>query len=221
MRMRAGLLIAALMVATSTTRAWADPSPFVLTADDIQPSPWDGGGVPPNPLNTPNTAPPPASASCAYSDRLTAAAEARGLDPGLLIAVAQTETRCRHLGQRSRKGAIGLMQLMPATARRFGATNPWDIDQNIAAGASYLAWLSERYGGDVRRVVAAYNAGEGAVDAHRGVPPFAETRAYVRRIEASLATAEPVPPIARARVEQPFVLELPAPDGDILSDAIE
>lgn len=84
----------------------------------------------------------------------------------------------------SPKGAVGLMQLMPETAREFGA-DPAVPEQNIDAGAQYLSWLLRRYAGKrdaLRRAIAAYNAGPGAVERYRGVPPYRETRTYVRRV---------------------------------------
>jgi len=85
---------------------------------------------------------------------------------------------------RSPKGAQGLMQLMPATATRFGVENAWDPEDNLAGGMRYLTWLLTYYRGDLTRVLAAYNAGEAAVDRHKGIPPYAETRAYVAQILA-------------------------------------
>jgi soluble lytic murein transglycosylase-like protein len=82
----------------------------------------------------------------------------------------------------SNRNAMGLMQLIPDTARRFGVRNAFDPQQNIRGGLAYLRWLLAYYQGDVKLVAAAYNAGEGAVDRHRGVPPFAETQEYVRRV---------------------------------------
>lgn len=82
----------------------------------------------------------------------------------------------------SPKGARGLMQLMPDTARRYGVTNVFDPSQNIGGGTRHLAGLLQRYRGDMQRVLAAYNAGEEAVERYRGIPPFAETREYVRRV---------------------------------------
>ena len=84
---------------------------------------------------------------------------------------------------KSKRGAVGLMQLMPATARRFGATDRYDPRQNIGAGARYLKSLIDRYGNDIELALAAYNAGEGAVDrCGRCIPPYKETRAYVPRV---------------------------------------
>ncbi len=85
---------------------------------------------------------------------------------------------------RSPKGAQGLMQLMPATATRFGVENAWDPKDNLVGGMRYLGWLLTYYRGDLARVLAAYNAGEAAVDRYGGIPPYAETRAYVAQILA-------------------------------------
>jgi hypothetical protein len=87
----------------------------------------------------------------------------------------------------SYKGARGLMQLMPATAARFGVRNIFDPAQNIEAGTRYMRWLLNRFGGDVGLALAGYNAGEGAVDKYRGVPPYRETQEYVKRISERYA----------------------------------
>jgi soluble lytic murein transglycosylase-like protein len=84
---------------------------------------------------------------------------------------------------RSRAGAQGLMQLMPQTAAELGVGNPFDAEQNIDGGVRYLAGLLQRYDQDVRLATAAYNAGPGAVQQYGGIPPYAETQAYVKRIE--------------------------------------
>ena len=104
-----------------------------------------------------------------------------GVDPFLARAIIQAESAFNYKA-RSRTGALGLMQLMPKTAERFGVLDPFDPRQNITGGTKYLKYLLGYYKGDLNRVIAAYNAGEGAVDKHKGIPPFAETRVYVPRV---------------------------------------
>ena len=104
-----------------------------------------------------------------------------GVDPWLARAIIQAESAFNYKA-RSRTGALGLMQLMPKTAERFGVLDPFDPRQNITGGTKYLKFLMGYFKGDLSRVIAAYNAGEGAVDKHKGIPPFAETRAYVPRV---------------------------------------
>jgi TPR repeat protein len=104
-----------------------------------------------------------------------------GVDPRLALAVITVESNFDHLA-RSQKDARGLMQLIPGTAARFKVRNAFDIRDNVRGGLSYLRWLLAYYRGDVRLTAAAYNAGEGAVDRYRGVPPYAETRDYVQRV---------------------------------------
>ena len=105
----------------------------------------------------------------------------RDLDPRLVQAVVQAESGYNPHAL-SNKGAIGLMQLMPATARELTVEDPWDPDQNVGGGTAYLKRMLDFFSGDVQFAVAAYNAGPNAVLQHAGVPPFAETRAYVRKV---------------------------------------
>ena len=111
------------------------------------------------------------------------------LNPELVLAIIQVESNFNAKAQ-SPKRAQGLMQLIPATARRFGVTDPWDPRQNLRGGMSYLRWLLKHFNGDVRLALAGYNAGEGAVERHGGVPPYSETQGYLRRIAGVLGVAE-------------------------------
>ena len=117
----------------------------------------------------------------AYKQEVAAAATEFGVDPSLLRAVIHAESAFNP-NALSRVGAQGLMQLMPATARRFGVANAFDASQNIRGGVQYLAFLLKRFNGDLSLAAAGYNAGEGAVDKYRGVPPYNETQRYVQRV---------------------------------------
>jgi len=109
------------------------------------------------------------------------AASRHNVDPNLVRAVVKVESNFNPNAV-SRKGAMGLMQLMPGTARQLNLRNPFDAEQNVDAGVRHLKQLLESYGGDVNLTLAAYNAGAGAVARSSGVPHFAETQNYVRRI---------------------------------------
>jgi soluble lytic murein transglycosylase-like protein len=109
------------------------------------------------------------------------AAEKQGLDPRFVHAVIWQESKYK-VEARSHAGAQGLMQLMPATAKRFGCNNANDPVENIAAGTKYLKWLLKRFSGNVELALAGYNAGEGSVDKYNGIPPYNETQNYVKII---------------------------------------
>ncbi|HWU35958.1 MAG TPA: transglycosylase SLT domain-containing protein [Methylovorus sp.] len=103
------------------------------------------------------------------------------VDPKLILSIIAVESNFK-LSARSSKEAMGLMQLIPDTAERFNVRNAYDASQNIRGGIAYMRWLLAYFKGDVRLAVAGYNAGERAVERYRGVPPYAETRAYVKRV---------------------------------------
>ena len=119
----------------------------------------------------------------AFDDLIQQAAQTHGISAGLIKAVMHTESGF-NIYARSPVGAQGLMQLMPATARRFNVSNAYDPQQNIMAGARYLAWLLKRFKGNTHLALAGYNAGEGNVDKYGGIPPFRETQDYVRRVNS-------------------------------------
>jgi soluble lytic murein transglycosylase-like protein len=116
----------------------------------------------------------------AMAEAIERHASDRALDPKLVRAVIQAESGY-NVEALSNKGAMGLMQLMPGTARLMGVADPWDYDQNIAGGTRYLRQLLDRFA-DQDLAVAAYNAGPEAVAKYSGIPPYAETREYVRRV---------------------------------------
>ena len=114
---------------------------------------------------------------------LKKAAQTYNLDYNLLKAVAVTESDLNH-NVRSNKGAIGVMQLMPETARRFGVKNLNSLEENIQGGARYLKFLLKEFGGNAKLALAAYNAGENSIRKYNGVPPFPETLRYLRKVFA-------------------------------------
>jgi soluble lytic murein transglycosylase-like protein len=108
-------------------------------------------------------------------------AEREGVDPRFVHAVIWQESRYV-ADAKSHAGAVGLMQLMPAAAERFGCHDRNDPAENIAAGTKYLSWLLKRFSGNVELALAGYNAGEGSVDKYNGIPPYTETQNYVKII---------------------------------------
>lgn len=131
-----------------------------------------------------------------------------GINPRLVMAVIKAESNFEPTAL-STKNAQGLMQLIPETSVRFNVKKPFDPEQNIRGGLSYLRWLLAYFEGDVVLVAAAYNAGEGAVNRYRGIPPFAETRGYVKRIMSMFKKDEhpydpgvttPSPELSRIRI---------------------
>jgi soluble lytic murein transglycosylase-like protein len=133
----------------------------------------------------------PAIASAPLAETVDRIAQQNQLSPRLVHSVIQVESNYDPNAV-SPKGAQGLMQLIPATARRFGVSNVFDPADNVQGGARYLKYLLELYKGDEALALAAYNAGEGAVSRYGGVPPFPETQSYVAKVRRHLAaTTEP------------------------------
>jgi soluble lytic murein transglycosylase-like protein len=137
------------------------------------------------------------------------AAEDQGIHPSFVHAVIRAESNYNP-GAISPKGAQGLMQLMPQTARRFGVKNSFDPLDNLQGGVRYLRFLLDTYG-DAGLTLAAYNAGEGAVDRYRGVPPYSETREFVRRVnrfygsKREQASVRTTPAAAAKKMEGPQI----------------
>ncbi len=116
-----------------------------------------------------------------YHLEIATASKQHNVDPALVRAMIHAESAFK-ANARSKKGAIGLMQLMPATAKYMGIKRPTQPSQNILGGVKYLSYLLEKFNGNIRLATAAYNAGPNAVKKYRGIPPFAETKAYVERV---------------------------------------
>jgi len=116
-----------------------------------------------------------------YDDYIQRASGRYNLDPDLIRAVIKAESDFK-VSARSNKGAMGLMQLMPDTARLHNISDAYNPSENVEGGARHLRMLLDRYQGDLELSLAAYNAGSAAVEKHRGIPPFPETKEYVRRV---------------------------------------
>lgn len=165
------------------------PAPAPAAASAVLPTPR-----PPARTSAPRPSPKPVSKSLARAVSLAPmvdeVAHANAIDPLLLHAIAYVESR-HDPRALSHAGARGMMQVMPATASRFGVGDAealWHAPTNLQVSAAYLKTLHRRFGGDLQLVLAAYNAGEGAVERHgRRIPPYAETRAYVRKVTAEYA----------------------------------
>jgi soluble lytic murein transglycosylase-like protein len=128
-----------------------------------------------------------AGATTDFEAEINAAATSNGIDPALLKGLVQQESGFDP-NARSGAGAVGLTQLMPGTAAALGVTDPTDPAQSLQGGARYLREQLDRFGGDERLALAAYNAGPGAVSKYGGVPPYAETQGYVNKVLANAAS---------------------------------
>jgi soluble lytic murein transglycosylase-like protein len=178
----AGFLAAGLNAATSRVVISNDDKEITLRRDGKVVS-----RVQMTKASLPVAALPRVRVPAGYATIIDEAAQAHGVDPRLIAAVIRRESAWNP-NALSRVGASGLMQLMPATARELGVTNIFDVRQNIFGGTRYLRSLLDRFNGDLDLTLAAYNAGPGAVKKYKGVPPYAETRAYVRAVRAAYAS---------------------------------
>lgn len=142
-----------------------------IAPDEVPYPQPDGPGAPASPLTLLPGTP--------FGELIALAASRQGIDVRLLQAVIEVESNYQPAA-RSPKGAVGLMQLMPATVRQYSVANPFDPVANVEAGAKHLKSLLNRF--ELALALAAYNAGEAAVEKFRGIPPFHETREYVRRV---------------------------------------
>jgi soluble lytic murein transglycosylase-like protein len=189
------LLLPAL--ANAQIYAWRDSKGTLVLSDkpiDAPTAVYDVAGAPAYRATTPAEAP---VIEDSVDSLVIEHAQRHALRPELVRAVIQVESGFNPRA-RSPKGAMGLMQLMPATARELGVTNAYDPAQNIRGGTAYLRQRRDRYDGDERLALAAYTAGAGAVDRYgRNVPPYQETRDYVRRIGLKAGTAAAGPSVPR------------------------
>ena len=184
----AGLLLAAAKPAHAQIASYVDANGKRVFINGDSPGHHSGGTI-----SSPATRPAAVRAVTSLSNRknepgerdldriIVEAAARHQVDPALVKAVINTESGGNPVAV-SRKGAMGLMQLVPGTAERFGVGNPFDPAQNVEGGTTYLKALLDRYNGDLSKSLAAYNAGERAVDVIGGVPWFPETRRYVRKV---------------------------------------
>jgi soluble lytic murein transglycosylase-like protein len=171
---------------TSATSISSDPSASALAASASQAATASGSstGAPSVQLTSAVATSASKPAPPELDSMVLKTAQRHHVDPNLVRAVISTESNWNAAAV-SRRGAQGLMQLIPETAHTLGVGNPFDPAQNVDAGTRYLGMLLERYNGDLTKTLAAYNAGPGAVDRFGGVPNFRETRDYVRKVTST------------------------------------
>lgn len=187
--------LATAVPAQAQLYSWRDATGNLVVSD----KPRDAGEGPVTtyavaPSSTFRTTTPLTEAQSRYDALIQQYANQHGVSPDLVRAVIQAESGFNPRAI-SRKGAMGLMQLMPATARDLGVNNPFHPEQNIRGGTRYLAMLLARYNQDVHLALAAYNAGPGSVERYGAVPPYRETQNYVKKITGSTKAAAPNPTI--------------------------
>jgi soluble lytic murein transglycosylase-like protein len=173
---------------------WRDANGTIVLSDRRIDAPTDVHEVVGAPAFRTTTTPAAPSVTLArYEPLVIENASRHAIRPELVRAVIQVESGFNPLA-RSPKGAMGLMQLMPQTARELGVDDPYDPAQNIRGGTTYLRQLLNRYDGDEQLALAAYNAGAGAVDRYgRAIPPYRETRDYVKKVASKAAGSSPAP----------------------------
>jgi soluble lytic murein transglycosylase-like protein len=177
-------LVTAMLVpapASAQIYAWRDANGTLVLSDRELNTPTKIYEVPGAPAYRTTTAADRVESAPRFDDLVLAHAQRHSLRPELVRAVIQVESGYNPTAT-SPKGAMGLMQLMPATARLLGVRNPYDPEDNIRGGTAYLRQLLDKYDGNEQLALAAYNAGSGAVDRYGSVPPYRETRDYVRRV---------------------------------------
>lgn len=177
------LAVTAILPVTAAAQiyAWRDASGTLVLSDRELNTPTAIYEVPGAPAYRTTTATAADRPAARFDDIVVSHAQRHSLRPELVRAVIQVESGYNPLAT-SPKGAMGLMQLMPATARELGVRNPYDPEDNIRGGTAYLRQLLDRYDGNEQLALAAYNAGSGAVDRYGSVPPYRETRDYVRKV---------------------------------------
>jgi soluble lytic murein transglycosylase-like protein len=181
------LLLAAPAAAHAQIYAWRDAAGNLVLSDQAKDPSARTYGV--SAHATVRTTMPLSRRAAEYDSLIEAHATRHSISADLVRAVIQAESAFNP-SARSPKGAMGLMQLMPATAAELGVVRPYDPDENIRGGVAYLRQLLDRYDGNEELALAAYNAGPGAVQRFGGtVPPFRETREYVSRVQRTLAAA--------------------------------
>jgi soluble lytic murein transglycosylase-like protein len=161
--------------------AWRDANGTLVLSDRELDTPTKIYEVPGAPAYRTTTAQPVDPSAPRFDDLVVAHAQRHALRPELVRSVIQVESGYNPRAT-SPKGAMGLMQLMPATARELGVRNAYDPEENIRGGTAYLRRLLDKYNGNEELALAAYNAGSGAVDRYGHVPPYRETRDYVRKV---------------------------------------
>jgi soluble lytic murein transglycosylase-like protein len=180
-----GTRLGELQTMVAQMNAPATPAPAAAPAATAPASPFAGALAAAQ--ASPSAAPVSGTgASSAFDTQINAAAASNGIDPALLKGLVSQESGFNP-NARSGAGAVGLTQLMPGTAATLGVTNPLDPAQSLQGGAKYLREQLDRFGGDEKLALAAYNAGPGAVQKYGGVPPYAETQNYVKSVMGKAA----------------------------------